>query len=117
MRLFRICRTEVPTDWDLQSHEARGKRPPRGAPASVIRDWPRLSVYTTRAMAEDKAREIVHLGSWVAELEVPAEVQMFRGGATPLGRHVSLVGTNPDELRRYVVAIRPVPGKRRPRLN
>ena len=68
-------------------------------------------------MAEDKARRIVHLGSWVAELEVPAEVQMFRGGATPLGRHVSLVGTNPDELRRYVVAIRPVPGKRRPRLN
>jgi hypothetical protein len=117
MRLFRICTTEVPTDWDLQSHEARGKSPPRSAPASVIRDWSRLSVYTTRAMAEDKAREIVRLGSWVAELEVPAEVRMFRSKPTPAGQHVSLVGTNPDQLRRYIVAIRPVPDKSRARLD
>jgi hypothetical protein len=75
-----------------------------------------VSTYTTRAMAEDKARA-ARLGSWVAELEVPAEVEMFRGSPTPLGRHVSLANTTPGQLRRYIVAITPVRAANRPRID
>lgn len=111
MRLFRVCKAEEPTDWDLQSHEARGKRPPRDAPLDLVRDWPRLSTFSTLAMARAMAVQ-AHLGDWVAELDVPAEVEKRYGANKALGRHVSLLDTTPDEIRGYIVAVTRIPHAR-----
>jgi hypothetical protein len=49
------------------------------------------------------------LGEWIAELEVPDEVEADEGAVRKLGRHVDLYGATAAQLRGYVVQIHPLP--------
>ena len=86
------------------SHAALGKPPPRRADAALIRAWGGVSTFTTveRAVALARAAK---LGQWVAELEVPDEVEADFGADTPSGRHIDLYGVTPAQLRECTVRI------------
>ncbi len=101
-RLYRVVRSNPPTDADFVSHRALGRRLPRRADAALIRAWDGVSTLTTRELAAEYARS-VRLGEWIAELEVPDEVEADDGAIRKQGRHVDLYGATPGQLREYVV--------------
>jgi hypothetical protein len=107
-RLFRVVRSNPPTDGDFMSHRELGRRLPRRADTALIRAWDGVSTLTTLELAGEYARS-ARLGEWIAELEVPDEVEADEGAVRKLGRHVDLYGATAAQLRGYVVQIHPLP--------
>jgi hypothetical protein len=74
--LYRLVRSNPPTLDDFMSYEAL-KVPPRRPLTSRQRDhWRGVSFYATQAAARLRARASPQLGSFIAEMQVPDEVQV-----------------------------------------
>mgnify|MGYP001003731996 CR=1 FL=1 len=67
--LYRIARSNPPSEWDMTSHEGRGI-PLRFRTARALRRWSGLSVYTSPIAAVALAVDSPRLGSYIAELRV-----------------------------------------------
>ena len=103
--LWRIVRTNPPSEADFLSNEAKGLRP-RDEDAETLHLWSGISVFTTLTQARRMARRVPSLG--VAELHIPDDpgVHVER----TLGRgHYTLWG-DADRLLISVVRVVPVEG-------
>lgn len=103
-RYFRIAKANPPTEWDLKTHTQRGTPLPRRASADLRLRWGQFSVTTTLELAAEYASQW-RLGEWAAELDVPGTVEVAPGRTGRLGRHDELIGTTPERVRRYIVAV------------
>lgn len=68
---FRIVVTDPPTLADFVSQAAAGKQPKRDDP-ETFRLWSGISVYETRRRADERARDLPWLGTFIAEMRVPS---------------------------------------------
>jgi hypothetical protein len=75
--LFRIVESTPPSDYDLMSHQARG-RTMRVQTARARRLWSGLSVYRTEDQAHAQIGRTPMLGRYIVELHIPMDgsVQM-----------------------------------------
>ena len=106
MRLYRVTKSNPPTEEDMMSYWDLGRRPgrPRDDPR-YERDkaaYEEVSTFVTTEEAAAKARAR-NLGEYIAELEVPDDTQMSVGGG-----HRGLIGTTPGQLLGMVRNVRPV---------
>lgn len=106
MRLYRVTKSNPPTDEDMMSYWALGRRPgrpeddPRYAEDKAA--YEEVSVFLTAQRAARKA-VAKNLGDYVAELEVPDNTPMsVKGG------HRGLIGTDPSDLLGMVLNARRV---------
>lgn len=95
MQLYRITKSNPPTQDDMKSHWDLGRRPGRPSDEASYRE---VSVFDTREAAARKARAL-QLGEFIAELEVPDAVP--RSYSAHSG-HVGLRETTPEQLLGYV---------------
>jgi hypothetical protein len=100
MRLFRATKHLPPTEDDFKSAWDLGRRPPRPEDERKFRA---VSTFTSWDSVVEKAN-IFSLGDYIAELEVPDEVER-----TVSRYHVSLHGTTPSQLLGYIVRTTPKP--------
>jgi hypothetical protein len=101
VRLYRVTRNNPPTENDMKSAWDLGRRPTRESGEALFR---RVSTFSTAAAAASKA-QLLGLGDFIAELEVPDTVAMT--DPVPSG-HLGLSGTTPTQLLGYVQNVRPV---------
>lgn len=94
---FRIVPAERPSPDDFRSNRLKGEpHPPSTAPDLKVAMWAGVSVYDTLARAQQKARDLPLLGSYVTELDlaggpkIPVARTNGRGHFTAWGE--------PDEL-------------------
>lgn len=102
--LYRIVKTDPPSERDFMSKAALGLQAPDRLSARQRRDWEAISVYTTEARARERARLNPNLGMFVAELAMP-ESTMFEfelWGQDPL--HYNL-WAEPAPLRARAVRV------------
>jgi hypothetical protein len=102
--VFRIVQTDPPTTDDFISNAARGKLPHRPDP-EVLRLWDGLSVFATESQARRQARRLPNLGSYIAELAIPATAHCEPTLRTP-GHHT--VWGDPSTLLDCIVRVIPV---------
>ena len=103
MRLYRITRTDPPTEHDMQSHWDRGHRPARPQDEAAYKE---VSVFVSAELAAAKARAR-NLGEYIAELDVPDGAPMT---LNPGSGHVGLIGTTPGQLLDMVQNVQRVDG-------
>ena len=99
MRVYRVVRSNPPTEADFRSPVDAGKLPPKNRPS---RTWKAVSSFIEFDKAVDKAAAY-DLGDFIAALEIPDTVQAT---VSDTG-HVDLEDTTPGELLGYVVQVSP----------
>ena len=70
---YRIVKTNPPTLEDFLSNQAKGREVHRGIHRGMVRLWDGLSMYASEEQASSKAAQSPMLGSFVAELVIPAD--------------------------------------------
>jgi hypothetical protein len=103
--LYRIVKTNPPTDADFVSFGAQGRPAPAGP--ELARLWWGVSVYDSERGARKTAQRRAHLGRYVAQLEIPddAPVRVERTGHG-VGHHT--VWAEPATLLAYVAEVSPI---------
>lgn len=101
---FRVVKASPPTLRDFTSNADRNRPIPPHLPVELHRLWDGLSVYDSLAGAEQKARLSPALGSWVAELAIPAHATISFERTTRERGHFTLWG-EPGELLRCVTRV------------
>jgi hypothetical protein len=74
IRFFRIVETDQPTLWDFLSSARRGRKLRRPNP-ELERLFAGISVFETIEQARLQAQKYPDLGSFIAEIEVPVDVE------------------------------------------
>lgn len=96
MRLYRVTKSNPPTEEDMMSYWDLGKRPARREDDPRYEGdraaYEEVSTFVTAEEAAAKARAR-NLGDYIAELEVPDETPMSEKRG-----HRGLVGTTPSQL-------------------
>jgi hypothetical protein len=96
-RLYRITHNNPPTERDFMSHAALGKPKPASVPQ---RSWEGVSVSIDKDEALAHARRNPRLGKFIAEMEIPDEVQFEQTGRW---WHHEIYEQGPADLVAYVV--------------
>jgi len=101
--LYRVTHHNPPTLDDMKSYWDLGRRPPLvqltdGYKRDDERAYKGVSTFDTRERMAAKARALA-LGEFVAELDVPASVEL---AVNPRTGHTRLHGTTPEQLIGYV---------------
>jgi hypothetical protein len=104
--LYRIVRSLEPDDEDFKSNAAKGKKPFKSANAEVIRTWDGISTHASPDESRAHAREMPHLGAFIAQLDIPDQPNL-RVEKTFSGTHHTIWG-DPAELRGYVANVEAV---------
>jgi hypothetical protein len=108
LSLFRIVRTNPPTDEDFKSYIALGLRPPLSLSSEHLRQWEGISVFATESQARKQARRYPHLGRFIAEcvIAVGADVEVRRTNPRSPGHHTAWAA--PEALKSAVVRVVPI---------
>jgi hypothetical protein len=106
MRLYRVTKSNPPTEEDMMSYWDLGRRPDRPEDDPKYEGdkaaYEEVSTFATAEQAAAKARAR-NLGDFIAELEVPDETPMSAKGS-----HRGLIGTTPTQLLGMVQNVRGV---------
>lgn len=105
IRLYRICWTDPPTETDMMSNQALGKRP-RWPDSEALRLWAGISLFDTAERARSQAMRHPWRGrAFIAALDIPAGV--FQMERTRSRGHYTLWG-EPRDILEYVRRVEPV---------
>ena len=101
--LFRIAKTNPPTNADFMSGKARGKQL-LDSGEEKRRLWEGISVYATEAQARRTARKYPRIGTHIAALRVPGQGPIKWERTTGQPGHYTLWG-DPEDLARCIVSV------------
>jgi hypothetical protein len=118
--VYRITKTDPPTQEDFLSNYARGI-PPRRSERTDPWEHEAISVFTRKRAARSVARAYPRLGEFLAQLVLPDELLSARtetretpfkihGPTEPGGAHYNMQGP-PELFLRHVVSVEPVARK------
>jgi hypothetical protein len=106
VRLYRVTKSNPPSEEDMMSYWALGRRPPRDENDPRYEHdraaYEEVSAFVNAERAARKA-QAVGLGEYVAELDVPDDAPMSGSGY-----HRGLRGTSPDQLLGMVRSVQSV---------
>ena len=106
--LYRIVRTDPPTELDVTSKAALGLVDP-DADAETKRLESGLSMYRTLAQARRKARSFRFLGGYIATIDLSLADSIVIERTTSSSGHYTVWG-EPLIILRCIVAVEPVEG-------
>lgn len=102
MRIYRVTKSDPPTEADMRSYWDLGRRPFPYRPQDEAA-YREVSAFVSAELAARTAR-LRGLGDYIAELDIPDDTSMSR---TARG-HLGLRGLAPAELLGMVINVRSV---------